>query len=104
MLIPSLHATYSGMVSHLSLSVRSHSQVPPVWESREAWILLDMKDREWRETHVDCNNVCHGGEGGEPGTNLSKDGAIVNLILLRERSAYCRSVERYYVHDRTQKA
>jgi hypothetical protein len=46
-----------------------------------------MKERKWRETHVDCNNVCHGGEGGEPGTNLSKDGAIVNLILLRERSA-----------------
>lgn len=37
--LPSLQETYSVTVSHSSLSLRSHSQVPPVWERRDAFQL-----------------------------------------------------------------
>lgn len=99
MISPSLHAAYSGISSHLSLSSRLHSQGPPVCERRDAYkwtaSAIDPENKRARKvvrrgpqkkTYIDSNDVCHGGKSREAGSYFPEEGCTLNLLGLRDVS------------------
>lgn len=55
-----------------------------------------------RGTHIDSNDVCHGEEGCEAGTNLSGELGVLNFLLLdacQWRLSVVRTVSHIHVHS-----
>lgn len=79
-----MQPVYSALLEHFgSLPVGSlHTQLPPVSERILAFECQCGCACMHEDTHIDGNNVCHGKECGEAGTNLSCELGVFDFFLL----------------------